>query len=77
MCRSFALCARDSNTFNVPGVQEHTLFLKELADARAVRSSLLRNIELASFPTTTPGPVSTTNSPHIVKLIQRNAVSGV
>ncbi len=39
----------------IPGVQQHAHFLKELADARGIRSSILRAIELASFPTTTPG----------------------
>ena len=29
-----------SATFNVPGVREHTLFLKEVADARAIRQRI-------------------------------------
>lgn len=33
------------NTFNIPGVQEHCFFLKELADARAIRQRIMRNIE--------------------------------
>lgn len=37
------------------GVQEHVMFLKELADARAIRTALLRNVESASFPSTSPG----------------------
>lgn len=39
-----------SNTFNVPGVQEHAFFLKEIADARRIRERLLRNFELAVQP---------------------------
>ncbi len=39
-----------SNTFNIPGVQEHALFLKELADARAIRSRISDCFEQASEP---------------------------
>eukprot|EP01136_Pigoraptor_vietnamica_P010554 Opistho-1_new@48317 len=38
------------NTFNVPGVMEHAFFLKELSDARAIRSRLLGNMEIAVQP---------------------------
>jgi len=38
-----------NNTFGVPGVSEHTFFLKELADARAIRTRLLRNVEMSGF----------------------------
>jgi len=39
-----------TNTFRVPGVAEHALFLKELADARRVRERLIANLERASLP---------------------------
>lgn len=39
-----------TNTFRVPGVEEHTLFLKDLADARAIRQNLIANFERASLP---------------------------
>ena len=42
------------NTFGVPGVAEHALFLKELADARRIREALVANLEAASIPGTAP-----------------------
>ena len=39
-----------SNTFNVPGVAEHALFLKELNDARLLRQRIVTNFERASLP---------------------------
>jgi NADH:ubiquinone reductase (non-electrogenic) len=39
-----------SNTFGVPGVAEHALFLKELGDARLVRQRIVTNIERANLP---------------------------
>uniref|UniRef100_A0A914WSQ1 FAD/NAD(P)-binding domain-containing protein n=1 Tax=Plectus sambesii TaxID=2011161 RepID=A0A914WSQ1_9BILA len=39
------------NTFNVPGVEEHSYFLKEIADARKIRTRLLTNFERALEPT--------------------------
>ncbi len=39
-----------SNTFNIPGVEAHALFLKELADARAIRSRISDCFEQASQP---------------------------
>ncbi|EDV21619.1 uncharacterized protein TRIADDRAFT_2088, partial [Trichoplax adhaerens] len=36
------------NTFGVPGVYEHAYFLKEIADARAIRHRILRNFELST-----------------------------
>jgi len=41
-----------SNTFNVPGVAEHALFLKELHDARELRQRIIRSFEVANLPTT-------------------------
>jgi NADH:ubiquinone reductase (non-electrogenic) len=39
-----------SNTFGVPGVKEHALFLKDLNDARALRQQVIRCFERASLP---------------------------
>jgi len=39
-----------SHTFGVPGVREHAHFLKELADARAIRSSIIECFERAAQP---------------------------
>jgi NADH dehydrogenase FAD-containing subunit len=40
-----------SATFNVPGVSEFALFLKELHDARKIRQKLIENFERACNPT--------------------------
>ncbi|XP_063962248.1 uncharacterized protein LOC129257715 [Lytechinus pictus] len=42
-----------SSTFGVPGVSEHAFFLKEVADARAIRNCILSNFELALHPNMT------------------------
>ena len=39
-----------SNTFNVPGVAEHALFLKELSDARVLRGRIIQCFERANLP---------------------------
>jgi NADH:quinone reductase (non-electrogenic) len=39
-----------SNTFNVPGVAEHSFFLKELHDARALRQNIISCFERANLP---------------------------
>ena len=39
-----------SKTFGIPGVEEHTLFLKDLADARAIRQRIIDCFERASIP---------------------------
>lgn len=39
-----------SNTFGIPGVREHAHFLKELADARSIRSSIIECFERAARP---------------------------
>lgn len=39
-----------NNTFNVPGVNEHCYFLKEMEDARKIRDALIDLIESASYP---------------------------
>ncbi len=39
-----------NNTFNIPGVEEHTLFLKELVDARMVRERVISSLERADLP---------------------------
>jgi|WetSurMetagenome_2_1015567.scaffolds.fasta_scaffold27906_3 NADH:ubiquinone reductase (non-electrogenic) len=38
------------NTFNVPGVAEHALFLKELTDARMLRGRIIQCFERANLP---------------------------
>jgi NADH:ubiquinone reductase (non-electrogenic) len=42
-----------SNTFNVPGVAEHALFLKELSDARMLRGKIITCFEHANLPDVT------------------------
>lgn len=39
-----------SNTFGVPGVYDHSFFLKEISDARMIRNQILKNFELAMQP---------------------------
>jgi len=39
-----------SNTFNVPGVAEYALFLRELNDAREIRQHVISNFEQANLP---------------------------
>lgn len=39
-----------NKTFGIPGVLEHAHFLKELADARAIRQRIIENFERASTP---------------------------
>jgi len=39
-----------SNTFGIPGVEEHAVFLKELSDARAIRQKIIENFERACKP---------------------------
>uniref|UniRef100_H2Z3K7 FAD/NAD(P)-binding domain-containing protein n=1 Tax=Ciona savignyi TaxID=51511 RepID=H2Z3K7_CIOSA len=39
-----------SNTFGIPGVKEHSFFLKELTDARNIRNRIISNFELAVQP---------------------------
>ncbi|MGB2867246.1 MAG: FAD-dependent oxidoreductase [Bacteroidota bacterium] len=38
------------NTYGIPGVAEHTLYLKDLADARAIRQRIIECFEQASQP---------------------------
>ncbi|MBI4749671.1 MAG: FAD-dependent oxidoreductase [Acidobacteria bacterium] len=40
----------ENNTFNIPGVREHALFLKELTDARNIRERIVSCLERASVP---------------------------
>ncbi|KAF2687808.1 pyridine nucleotide-disulfide oxidoreductase-like protein [Lentithecium fluviatile CBS 122367] len=42
-----------SQTFGIPGVKKHALFLKDVGDARKIRSRLLACFEAAALPTTT------------------------
>lgn len=39
-----------NNTFNIPGVKEHSFFLKELHHARAIRKRILNCFEQAAMP---------------------------
>jgi len=39
-----------SNTFGIPGVKQHTFFMKEIADARKVRDHIISNFELSLYP---------------------------
>jgi len=41
----------ENNTFNTPGVQEHAHFLKEVPDARRIRSAISDAFESAMTPT--------------------------
>lgn len=40
-----------SQTFSTPGVKEHAHFLKDVKDARRIRSRILETFELAAQPT--------------------------
>ena len=40
----------ENNTYNIPGVAENALFLRELADARAIRQGIIECFERASTP---------------------------
>lgn len=42
-----------SNTYGVPGVADHALFLRELSDARELRRRIILCFERANLPTTT------------------------
>jgi NADH:ubiquinone reductase (non-electrogenic) len=42
------------NTFGIPGVTEHALFLKELQDARSIRQRVLACLESAALPGLSP-----------------------
>lgn len=44
-----AIGARN-NTFGIPGVEEHALFLRELSDARAIREHIVASLEQADVP---------------------------
>lgn len=43
-----------NNTFGIPGVSENVMFLKELSDARRIRTTIIRNIEASQFPSISP-----------------------
>lgn len=43
-----------SNTYGIPGVAEHALFLKDLGDARAIRQRIIDCFERASTPGVPP-----------------------
>ncbi len=39
-----------TNMYGIPGVRKHALFLKELSDARSIRTRIIENFEQASQP---------------------------
>ena len=39
-----------NNTFNIPGVKEHTHFLKEIGDAQIIRKNIMDSFETANYP---------------------------
>lgn len=43
-----------SQTFNIPGVKENAMFLKDVQDAKKIRNKLLSCFETANLPTTSP-----------------------
>ena len=43
-----------NNTFGVPGVEENCFFLKDLAQAKALRKRINDSFEVASLPGTSP-----------------------
>ncbi|KAF8610270.1 putative pyridine nucleotide-disulfide oxidoreductase, partial [Ceratobasidium sp. AG-I] len=43
-----------SQTFGIPGVNQHATFLKDASDARRIRQRILSNFEQAALPTTSP-----------------------
>jgi NADH:ubiquinone reductase (non-electrogenic) len=40
----------ESQTFGIPGVKEHGVFLKEIGDAKKIRARIMDCIETAAFP---------------------------
>lgn len=53
-----------NNTYGIPGVFEHALFLKELADARTIRQRIIENFERASTPN-----ISTEGRKHLLHFV--------
>lgn len=43
-------CGAENATFNIPGVRENACFLKEIWDARKIRTKLMDCLETAAFP---------------------------
>lgn len=52
------------NTFNIPGVEEHAFFLREISEARGIRRRLVQNLMTAKLPTT--DPIETRRLLHVV-----------
>jgi NADH dehydrogenase len=44
-----------SQTFGIPGVRQHALFLKDIGDARKIRRRIMTCFERAALPTTPKG----------------------
>ncbi|KAK3077821.1 External alternative NADH-ubiquinone oxidoreductase mitochondrial [Coniosporium uncinatum] len=47
----------ENATFGIPGVREHSLFLKEVADAQAIRKRIMDCVETATFKDQEPEEV--------------------
>jgi NADH:ubiquinone reductase (non-electrogenic) len=47
----------ENATFGIPGVKEHTLFLKEIGDAQAIRKKIMDCVETAAFKDQSPEEV--------------------
>eukprot|EP01083_Nonionella_stella_P038797 105469_1 len=47
-------CGARANTFNIPGVEQHCFFLKQLSDARRIRQRILQCFESAHSPSVSP-----------------------
>jgi NADH:ubiquinone reductase (non-electrogenic) len=47
----------ENATFGIPGVREHTLFLKEIGDAQAIRKKIMDCVETAAFKDQSPEEV--------------------
>ncbi|KAJ3222075.1 NADH:ubiquinone oxidoreductase [Clydaea vesicula] len=50
-------CGAENATFGIPGVREHSCFLKEIWDARKIRTKLMDCLETAAFPGQTESEV--------------------
>jgi NADH dehydrogenase FAD-containing subunit len=59
--RLVVACGAVANTFGIPGVREHAMFLKEVQDARAIRRRILD----CSVQSHRGGPMA----PHVLTLV--------
>ena len=49
-CLTWLLALLQGSTFGIPGVNEHTLPLRNVTDSVAIRSKLIENWNLANLP---------------------------